>query len=544
MFLSPFMLALLPIVVGGLWYAYKRMGQARKLTVGTSFYLKKLRGTSSSRRRFIPPWRFLIELVSLLLLTLAAAGIVFKRDSKRILFILDDSRSMGAVIEGESLMQLAAQRISSDLDAESLSTPSLIKTSEPERVLTAVALKKALNDLRAIDVEDGIEGLISREAPNFDEVRVYTDKELAAGGAFFAPALFSRERAPQNVGIVGAVQAGNSLKVSLFRTGSGAETVKVTLKKYTNGLWQDAASRSVRLIDSAEAAFNLSDESPVEVSLSAPFGSNAISADDRAWIIPESSKVFRVHGELSLDALKIEGFQFVKASSLTQGNYNDIFYKLDGAASGNGLFILAPGTVKQDAAIAKGALSKWRADSPLLKYLFSADLSDVPYLPLSLPIEVEVLAGGAGGVMLGATNGRVRRVYSGVDLFPYNSNNVARSIVTLNILNWLSEAQEETQNGAILKSTESYFSLAGDKIVEPINAGLYRVKSQGSERLASVNLFSAAESQIGIKSSVVTTSAKALKPAGGFEAWRYIVYLVLALAGFDLLFSIVRRTRA
>lgn len=547
------MLALFPVVLGGLWYAYKRMGQAQRVTVGTTFYIKKLAGTSSSRRKFIPPWRFLIELFCLLLLVLAAAGVVISRDSKRVLIVIDDSRSMGAEVQGESLLALALSRASSMLGSSDDVAPSLLFTSYPDTIATGREVSSVLieKDQRTVDTEDGLELLLPRllADPKYDELWLFTDKELSGlPEKVKALALFGRESAPQNIGIVGLVQSGRSLKASLFRTGAGAETVKIGLKKFVAGKFETIFSgKSIKIIDTAEVDLGTLPDAPVEVSITAPLGSNAIKSDDSAWLVPERSKVFRLHGDLSPEAMKIDGFEFVSAATDSPLVVNDIFYKIDGESRGNALYVLAPSTLLPEAKVRKDPLSTWQVENPLLKYLFSADLSDIPFLPLNALVSDNVIAGSGAGAMLSSTKNTIRAVYAGIDLFPFDSKNVAKSILTLNILNWLTEARQ-TRNGAVLKTEEKYATTAGIAVLPPINTGLYLI-SDGAG-LSAVNLFSAAESQVGLKSAIGRGAEGAkIKEAApsGFEAWRVIVYLVLGLAVLDLVVSVIssiRRARA
>lgn len=542
------MMALFPVVVTGLWYAYKRMGQANRIPVGSAFYLKKLVGVSSSRKRFVPPIRFLIELFSLLLLVLASAGVFLKRDGIHALIILDNSRSMGGVVNGEVLLDLAKSRALSDVQNGGAVLPSLLVTGAPERIVTK-DISDEIEKVMPVDLEDGLEDLIARERGRFDEVWVYSDKRPSPTldpTIKFSPLVSGSS--PLNVGILKATQTNNGVRVSLVRNGPGAETVKVSLKKYENGSLQTAAlTKTIKILDTAEVDFNLGLNTPIEILVAVPQGGNAINADDKAWLVPSDTKTFRVHGDLAIDSLKFEGFKFFPASENSQSIANDIFYKVNGDSKGSALFILPPFAVNSKLGAAREVLSIWHGDNPLLKYLFSGDLSNVPYLPLNLSEQTQIVAGGAAGLLLGAVDGANRQVFSGLDLFPFDSKNVAKSILLLNILNWLSEPQMAGNNGAVLQSKSRYFSLNNDELTPPINAGLYRVHDGGRERLEAVNLFSASESKIGEELGAIKESAaaKATKSSEvGLELWRYIVYLVLLIAVLELLVSSIRRARA
>jgi hypothetical protein len=545
------MLALLPVVIAGLWYAYKRMGQAQRVNVGTSFYIKKLVGAASLRRRFIPPWRFLIELISLLLLVLAAAGVVLSKDAKRVLIVIDDSRSMSAELDGESLLSVAMSRAGAMLAGAEGAFPSLILTSYPDSLVTGSDVASIFRrlDVKAVDVEDGLELLVPRllATQRYEELWVFTDKELAdLPENVKAPPLFRRDSAPQNIGILGISQNGRNLRASLFRTGPGTETVKIGLRRLVSGKFEQVFSgKAVKILDSADVDLGPIPDYPVEISITATLGGNSIKSDDVAWALPESTKIFRVHGDVAPETLKIDGYRFVAATEGNSSIQRDIFYKIDGVGAGNALYVLAPSSIAAGGLVRREALSNWQVDSPLLKYLFSPDLSDIPFLPLSPEVADDVLAAGASGAMLAVKRSEHRNIYTGFDLFPFDSKNVAKSILTLNILNWLSEASQ-LQNGAVLKTNAKYSTLSGAQVLPPINSGLYLV-SDGVERLSAINLFSAAESQVGLKSAL-GKSAAAIKDKGvvptGFELWRIIVYLVLSLAVLDLLFSVVRRRRA
>ena len=540
------MLGLLPLVLGGLWYAYKKMGQAQRVVVGTSFYLRKLSGIASHRRRFVPPLRFVIELLALLLLVFAAAGVVFKQETRTVLVILDDSRSMGAIQDGATLLERAVEGIEQEISAaDSRTAFSLITTSLPQALVSAKDIDSRLRQVRPLDVEDKLEVLIPGLVAGYDEVSVYSDRKLTGTPSSVRLAQLSAPNVP-NVGIIALSQIDNACRLTINRSGPlGTSSIKVAMRRLKNGKWDDGVVQSVKVVDTTEVVFSDIGSDPLEFAIRVPPVEDSINADNKAWLVPSDLKLFRLHGDISKEEFQVEGYKFVPASSSASGVSNDIFYKVDGESAGNALYILPPSLVASNAAVKREAMSRWQSESPLLKYLFSADIAELPYLPLTVSSSFEVVAAGAGGGVLAVSDSDRRTVVSGLDLLPFDSKNVARSIITLNILEWLSSKGVAKVNGAVFQSAQKFLSLAGESQDYPINSGLYRVEESGKEVLRAVNLYSAVESRVGVEAEITKSSiSSASSEIGGMELWRYLVYLVLALALGDLLYGLVRRRRA
>ena len=62
--LYPALLAALPLLLGALIYAYLRRGRGQRLVVSSLLIFQQLQTRAAQRRRFFPPLRFFLELLS------------------------------------------------------------------------------------------------------------------------------------------------------------------------------------------------------------------------------------------------------------------------------------------------------------------------------------------------------------------------------------------------------------------------------------------------------------------------------------------------
>src|SRR5438045_1976282 len=92
--LNPLALALFPVAGAFLVYAYRRKGRSHIVQVPTLLLLASFKSAARARKRFLPPFRFFLELFLFLLLLFGAAELFRIGPKKRVAVLLDNSLSM------------------------------------------------------------------------------------------------------------------------------------------------------------------------------------------------------------------------------------------------------------------------------------------------------------------------------------------------------------------------------------------------------------------------------------------------------------------
>lgn len=206
------------------------------------------------------------------------------------------------------------------------------------------------------------------------------------------------------------------------------------------------------------------------------------------------------------------------------------------------------------------AVTDWTVGHPLTSYL-TFPLFAPAYAHAVRPAAwnrpvVESTAGPL--VLAGERNGR-RYVVTGFDLLPYLGRaNLPVSILTLNILHWLTEADAAAHS----LSTGTVFSprtetsepgsapwrqlrFPGEADFRPFEQavvldrqGVYRVREEGTERLLAVNLMNADESTPGRPLRLEMSATDARPEADGLQTrehvvWRWLILAAAVLCGVE-----------
>lgn len=253
--LYPVALTGLPIVAGALVYAYLRRGRGRRVTVASLLLLAQLRQRAPARRRFIPPIRFIFELLLLSLLLFGVAGLYRRAAGDTVAIVVDTSLSMAARISTDALGATPLQRTRAAVEELVASGAThdqyeLFVTSPTLRSLngTPVAareIRTALAGVEAVAADDNLGAVLDHfaAADKFDRVIIFTDQQATvdpkSGGdprislrTLVSPA---ERREMHNVAIVGIERtrslAADESEVAVTVTGFGVtrENVRVVL---------------------------------------------------------------------------------------------------------------------------------------------------------------------------------------------------------------------------------------------------------------------------------------------------------------------------
>ena len=187
-FLSPLFLIGLPIVLGGLVFAYLRGGKRNVIQVSSLLLLKQLVQSRPARKKFWPPPRFFIELLVLSLLILAASGLYSGGYEGKVAIIIDNSQSMKARLSlGQTRFELAKEDAISSLNTLASSTGIDLYSTSPQlkkildRTLSLNEAERELENISTTNFKDALAqnlNTVLRQA-EYEEVLLFTDKKLA-----------------------------------------------------------------------------------------------------------------------------------------------------------------------------------------------------------------------------------------------------------------------------------------------------------------------------------------------------------------------------
>jgi hypothetical protein len=495
-FITPWLLLALPLGAGMLLYAYLRRGRATKKIVGSFLLLHGFQRTPRARRTFVPPLRFFLELLALLALSLAAAGLYQREEVRRSAILLDTSRSM-ATLAGSpetrfalGLRELQEQLSAADQSMLFVTSPKLQQRSEWLRKDQLIAV---LQQAWPLEGEDSLEMAINRLLADerFARVLVLTDQQVRKKQPSERLVIVSQARSAENIALEdatvlnsGPAQApGVRIKLAAFLSTASA-SVGVNL---TPVVIQD---RKITLLSEATVSRQLSltgrerkqlmMELPkvpqgqriegLQVSIVPTYSpplADSIAADNELYLelsgaVAQLLLVSDLSAEqLGLGALPHLSFKHLAPAayaSVDQAAYSAaIFHRyvppeLPSIAS---LFVYPsslstlPGAfaLAHNEPYAAASVSKWHDTHRLLNYVLPAKIGFKQLLALSTPAWAETLIDSDRGPLLWAGE-RLDRRYAatGFELFPYSGRaGSTLSVLFLNALSWLSDAALQTR---------------------------------------------------------------------------------------------------
>lgn len=173
-FLYPLALLGIPIGTGILLVIYRRVSYGEPTEVPTLFLLSQFISEGGRPRRFFPPFRFLFELLILLLLSLAASGFSFLGSRQRAILVIDNRFQTSAITREsttifENVIERAKEALRADLEKDSVlvmvTTPRLAPVTDgfvpsASAATTLASIKPAYG---AGEIKTKLPSLLSRE---------------------------------------------------------------------------------------------------------------------------------------------------------------------------------------------------------------------------------------------------------------------------------------------------------------------------------------------------------------------------------------------
>lgn len=498
-FLTPIWLAAIPLTIGLLLYAYLKHGRSKKKKISSLFFIKQVSPSiASGRQKLSLPWRLLFELLVLLALISALSGAFFKSTSERLVLIVDNSLSMGALLnpaEGkETLLDEAKRSAISNLDlfTNVNQTSIWITSPEPRQITNGfVESNQARDQISNISLSfaaGNISAVLS-QIKEAEKTLIFSDQSALPKSSIptSSPAiqlvplnLSNPSRlnvAIESMSIERSIDNDNSnlnIKVRSYLQKEALCRVKVSY--LADNKWSAFTEKDVNLsgISSKEIILGLPSENSnkiikayrANISSCSPEISNSLKFDDSHWLTSElSQSQILLISEFSAKQLglsNISGMQFDSKTPVDWDNISSenssklpspliIFHRYlpKTLPKANALFIAPPEgsnllKIKNISGLSK--LVRWQKESPILRYLTLPDVSlKNASLFLELPLWGNALMHSAQGeIAIYGSNSQHRYAALGFEILPFEGkSNPFLSILTLNLIKWLSSSGQE-----------------------------------------------------------------------------------------------------
>jgi hypothetical protein len=504
-FAAPWTLAAIPLALGALVYLFRARGELSAQVTSSLFIIKQLPQYLPSRRRFVPPLQFWLELLLAIALGLAASGMILTRTGARVAVVIDTSKSMGALISADETRLQAAVRIASaDISqapndtrfvvlraarvvSSSAASPGYLDRSGATSQISTVeptyetdSLADALNDLQVraeydniwLYTDRAIEGLGS--ASRLRVVTVPYDPDTAhniwiSSIQVRTPASSKQKDAEDN----------QILEIGLSRVGLGTKQVLIqaTCSDRQSGATFDLPAVAHTLSASNTSLINLgpinSPWSFCRVYLEGV--DDLLAKDNEAWIARTAAiGEIGVVSSLSLENLGLDRLPFGSIVAVNDGDKSEeqklqeqkfrgiIYHRSEPTRlpAIPALVVYPQKGAKLWGALVKGdaprgsngsvEITRWDESHPLLQYVRPGLIALPTARVLECPSSARAIIHTVGGALLcaGESAGKRYAIF-GFELFPFDGlRSPTLSIITLNTLQWLFSSSGATDSGA------------------------------------------------------------------------------------------------
>jgi hypothetical protein len=575
------LLMLAPLLI----LAYLNRAPRKQRLVSSLMLFRELPKLPAMRDKIKLPWRFFLELLILLLLALLAAYPVYETNGQRVALIIDNSLSMSAISAQGRRFDAARLQLEKWLELQSekdrftlyLSSPSPTRISG-ELVSRGEIVRLLPSLLPASSAPDFIEAALTEisGSGNFEKAFVVTDKEpnYGAGGGF-----------PVEVRTVG--EPAPNLALINLRLDRKSSAIVASLMAFTSANAQVKLRATVGSTLIAESSVNLEPKRITEASLPlrsiageivrvdlvpADIGQDAIALDNIGYIdlqkkslknlllVTDSAAGEELLGLRSFGADSVSGEGYSRLSVEEIESYNTVvFHQLVPRSLPRvPTLIISPpagnSTVRVVAELDQPVVSSWRTESNLTSYLNLSLLKLRRAQSFELPDWAQgIVSAEQGPVLVAGEERGVRRVVVGFELLPFEGKKTPTvSVLTLNILNWLSggaQFDETIRTGGFLPlPREGKWQIlfpggrteegSGSRVRADVS-GLYRVREGERETRIVVNAFHPEESATDERSSFeINYSGESTRRSDNLF-WRDLAKVLLGLILLDLAIRLI-----
>jgi hypothetical protein len=595
-FVSPWWLLLFPVLASALFYCYRIRSRPEQETVASLFLLKKLVSQSYSPKTVRLPLLFWLELVMLALILFVLAKPNWSATKKTAVILIDNSFSMSQILgsakDRRSLLSLAKAEAAEIIRRSVSGTRFEIYASAPNcqnlkesRSLAAVSNSEATAQLQSLKLsfsEDQLTNCIYRLKRKFVDAQIYVVTDRAPSvqtESNLKVKTITSSADSYNLAVVGVDLAQGStdlLSVDIAAFGNLAQEKKATLSLYSLGVSGERRllrEREVSLTSRVVSELLRVDPKDqiyyVELRATQRSVAEAFSLDNYAWYVRGKTAratidLYSDRSRTELNLNQIKGFRFnlnKPEDYLNSSGPNGdaiIFDRFIPASlpDVNSLFLLPPdqseveSLPRSESAVSNQPLLFVDEKHELLRYLDLNNWKKVSGRVVTGPIWLHSVMSVADGALLSAgVDHGSRYVNLGFDLFPFEGDrNLGVSILTLNVLNWLSLKAETEQ---VLESNldSSEFKLIDGLSLEALGLEAYQTTgvwqslaktTEVSSQFMAKNFFSLEESDPIRKPLLISRDASKLdkhSPIVGAESdlttatWALILFLMLHVFG-------------
>ena len=504
---SPLFLLGIPLGAALLVYIFRARGTGATVVTSTLYLLSKLPQYMPARRRFIPPLQFWIELLAVVLLSFAAAGLLSSETGSRIAIVLDTSKSMATLTAtSESRLAIAKRLAAADI-AQSLPTTRFsvfaasdtLKPIADAKVSSAAAIR-AVTGIEQGHSTDALGQLVTAltNSREYNRIWVYTDKTSEAPSTDTALKIISIPSDTTTLTNVW-IHALTTKRVGT-QTFLEAEFLASTATPLTTSITttctQPASNESFTL---PALSATISPGQITKTSLgpiSQPWRycrisvqpthattTDALSIDNEGWVASTDS----THSILLVSALtpeqlglqSIPGITVSAASTTATPSASQVIYHRQAPQTVPDHATLTvmppPGTLPwRGGAVSaphRGTteITRWATSHPIMQYVQPGLLSLPAVSVLECPESATpVLFSSLGPVACAGEEAGARYVITGFELFPFDGmKSPTLSVLTLNTIKWLFQSGQTSTAAPALGSIKLPTAATAARILAP-----------------------------------------------------------------------------
>ena len=488
LFLSPWWLALAIPLTGLLLYVYQRSRSKIRHVVSTLLILKDFHKQSSDASKIKSPPRLLIEVLLSLLLLLVLSQIQIPHKGERIAVVVDASLSSASQshLVDQSIFDREKAKAQSILDDVSmLNRVSLYDGVSFKPYILDGSVSEAKNTLQTMprvrDADHLAEYLNHIATNGFDKILVFTDKKILSSSSNNTVELFS---------VQSDLKTQNNIAMSTLHVDAAHRQIQGSLVSYSDSICSGKILLGKSTIDIDVQAgehkefllpFVSANQNSIVSFIPNKECEDANREDNFQRIDAEDNSIQKgliasnlSASQLGLEKLGSEKYEIIPPDQLLQkpelaSNRTVIFHRVSPpqGIKGNMVLILPPESIldRPKGNFTDLTLTRWEESHPITQYLH------LDLLPLgegetfdALPWQHPVISTNRGPIIVSGEKDGSRIIICGIELFPFRgSESPVQSILTLNILKWVS-ASEEVVNDISSESDLSNNILQADSL--------------------------------------------------------------------------------
>ncbi len=492
--LSPLWAGLLLPAALTIWWVYRSGDVSRERILGSIMLLERAKLVSRSVK-WRPPWRALIEAALILALIVGLLDLRLPAASQLYVVAIDNGPRMAATVgpnSAEVRLSVAKAQAISAVSALASNAQIVVATLNSSTELLSVGdARLKIQNIGIYYPGGSIVDVASRAKSSLGakSVTIVSEGEFALPKPEWINWISVSDKPLDNLALTDFDPDSKALAIKSY-----SDTESQFILTVLSETGENIALRKGTIAPSSVRRVSLSDvpNFPKAGSINLKAEGDGLIIDNFLYFSSEnSSGSIVVDSPLSLSALgftELAQFRFIDRASAGRRPANLIHRGSTTPKECSGRrIVVMPQSAETSSRAAPEPVIWWSEGDELLRYANLSLLAVPVTTALDLPGATPLISSKSGSLMIRSVNGECDTVMVGFELFPFSSSgNNTISILTLNLLSWLSDSSGAgglTWRAPAQSQVVRVFPVDGtavdsaDLITEP---GLYRITNQST----------------------------------------------------------------